>query len=359
MALKLKVLKRSEAPDRIFFDTRFTEFISQALKSSDPGANLERQGYCRFLLNYAESRNSQFWIAIDATTGNTLARIGADVSKGMEKTGSVGFFDCEPTAEGRSAAQLLLSESISWLSEQSVKTVFGPMDFNSWFQYRFKLRSVENTIPDFPWEPPPSELHVEIFREAGFLEHIRYASFFFEIQTLDIWDAYIARLQADHSRVLESGYTVTGIRLDENINTDLRKIFNLLNRSFAQSPMFEEIPFEIFSAMTLSTLKSKNCSGSSLCFSQDGELVAFLFAFMSHDTAIYKTIAVHPDFQSLGIGNALTLELCKACKQWGILKSAGALIRSGNASEMIGRGFSKFAISSGQNEYILMRRDIL
>ncbi|MBM3382780.1 MAG: GNAT family N-acetyltransferase [Betaproteobacteria bacterium] len=359
MPRNIEIHRRSEAHARQEFDSAFSTYISTAMKSSDDAVNLERQGYSKFALNYAQTRECEFWMATDAHSGDVIARLGADFSKSMENLGSVGFFDCEPTPVGKSAAVSLLANAYSWLKEKGACAAVGPMDFNSWFQYRFKVKNHESAIPDFPWEPPPCDFHLELFKESGFSEHIRYSSFFFELPSLDLWDAYIARLETDHKRVLASGYSITGIRWDENLEPDLRKIFMLLNRAFAQSPMFEEIPFEVFSAMTLSTLRSKNCAGSSLCFSQEGELVAFLFSFVSHDTAIYKTIAVHPDFQSLGIGNALTLELCKACRQMGLLKSAGALIRSGNNSEMIGRGFAKFAAASGLNEYILMRKDLL
>jgi hypothetical protein len=359
MTRRVEITKRSEVHGREQFDIDFVSFISAASRSSDSSVNLEKQGYTKFLLNYANQRKCEFWLARAHDSGQIIARLGADIPDSVSNMGSIGFFDCEPTPEGRFAATLLLTEAFAWLKGHGTQSVFGPMDFNSWFQYRFKLKNTEEGIPDFPWEPPPAQAHLDVFRETGFSEHIRYSSFFFEIPDLNIWDMYIARLEPDYLRVIDKGFTITGIRLDENLDSDLRKIFKLLNRSFAQSPMFEQIPFEIFSATTISTLKSKNCSGSSLCFTDQGKLVAFLFAFVSHGTLIYKTIAVDPDFQSLGIGNALTLQLCKAARQMGILKSAGALIRSGNTSEMIGRGFAKFAIASGQNEYILMRKDLL
>jgi hypothetical protein len=60
----------------------------------------------------------------------------------------------------------------------------------------------------------------------------------------------------------------------------------------------------------------------------------------------------------MGIGNAMTLELCRFGMKHNITKCVGALIRSGNKSEMFGKSFEKTAKSSGKNDYILLSRSI-
>jgi len=341
------------------FDTTFSSFFSSTPGSTANPNSSARKNYTTSLLHFSKVRKSEFWVAIDPASSAVLARVGADIPLQRLEEGSVGFFECQLSELGRSAGLLLLARAEKWLHDRGVKRAIGPMDFNSWFQYRFKLRSkVGDAAVDHPWEPTSPDIHLEVFAQSGFSESIRFSSFFFEVSGREIWDAYIARLSSDHSRVLDEGFQIRGLKWGTELISDLKHIFSLSNAAFPNNPMFEEIPFEIFSSMTMASSTNMNGGGSRICFTKNGEPAAFLFAFVSGNTVVYKTVAVHPKFQAIGIGNALTFELCEFCRELDVRRSVGALIRSGNNSELIGRGFSKFAVSSGQHEYILMQKEI-
>lgn len=359
MQKSIEIVTRSSETSSEDFDKVFSSFFSFVPEGTAGVDTSSRMNYTSLLLKFSSKRKSEFWVAIDPASSTILARVGADIPLQRQEEGSVGFFECQLSELGRSAGLLLLARAEKWLHDRGVKRAIGPMDFNSWFQYRFKLRPKEgHAAVDHPWEPTSPDIHLEVFAQSGFSESIRFSSFFFEVSGREIWDAYIARLSSDHSRVLDEGFQIRGLKWGTELISDLKHIFSLSNAAFPNNPMFEEIPFEIFSSMTMASSTNMNGGGSRICFTKNGEAAAFLFAFVSGNTVVYKTVAVHPQFQAIGIGNALTFELCEFCRELDVRKSVGALIRSGNNSELIGRGFSKFAVSSGQHEYILMQKEI-
>lgn len=359
MQKSIEIKTRSSETRVENFDSIFSSFFSSVPGSTASADNTVRKNYTSNLLQFSNMRESDFWLATDPTSNTVLARVGADIPAQRQEEGSIGFFECELSESGRIAGLLLLARAEKWLHDRGVKRAIGPMDFNSWFQYRFKLRHKDgDAAVDHPWEPTAPDIHLEVFTQSGFSESIRFSSFFFEVSGREVWDAYITRLSSDHARVLNEGFQIRGLKWGPELISDLKNIFSLSNAAFLNNPMFEEIPFEIFSSMTMASSRNMNGGGSRICFTKNGDPAAFLFAFVAGNTVVYKTVAVHPQFQAMGIGNALTFELCEFCRELDVKKSVGALIRSGNNSEQIGRGFSKFAVSSGQHEYILMQKEI-
>lgn len=358
MQSSLDIHRYSESTKKSDFIETFSNFHSLSAISTQQSLQ-QYEKYTRLLLNYSEERQSEFWIAYERGTQKVVCRLGADIPKNQHQFGSIGFLESQLDAQGKSASIFLIQQALLWLQENKVKSVFGPMDFNSWFKYRFKSQSNSGAaMVTHPWEPATPQIHVDAFRQTGFKEDIKFSSFNFEVSDNLIWDAYISRLHKDHEQAMARGLSIREINWQMNIADDLRAIFEISTMAFAQNPMFEPIPFEIFLSITEASARATNANGSRICFSKDGQPVGFLFAFNLNDMIVLKTIAVVPGFQSIGIANAMTYELCQFCRISNIRKSVGALIRQGNTSERIGHGFGHFASSTTQDEYVLMKRTI-
>lgn len=356
MTSRFTVEARSRADDKGNFDRIFAEMPDQILKSlGKPAAgstNLWLQ-----LLAFGEQRTCEFWISSCAKDGSHLARIGADVPQGQASQGSIGFFDCVDSPEGRDAAKELISEAIGWLKSKRIRSAVGPMDFNSWFNYRFKVRPVdEPSDSGRSWEPIAPNFHKKLFEEAGFSEHLHFSSLSYQVSDVRIWDAYLEKLNPEHESVVDSGYIIRPIASGNGMIEDLRKIFELSNIAFADNPMFEKIPFPLFSGLMLGLAVKANIEASRICLLPDGQAVAFAFCFSHGDELVYKTVAVHPDHRSKGIANALTWEISAFCRNNKITRTTGALIRSGNISEKIGQSHGSFAQPDSVDRYVLLRR---
>lgn len=348
----LQIMRRSQAADPEKFDT---DFASHLPNTAIPKKAM-RIKYTQTLLSYVGKRKSEFWIAIQPQSGEVIARLGADIGAIHS---SVGFLEANKTEQGSFAAAILLNEAIDWLKNNGVTIVYGPMDFNSWFNYRFK--KIENDVEaatNHPWEPEASRSYEDLFRTNGFKDEIRYASYFFDLTHVSQWQQHIEHLKPDYERAVNAGFKMREISTQENSEQDIRSIFEISNVAFANQPMFESIPFSMFSALTLPALTNYNATPSKICFDKNNRPVGFLFAFYLHGLIVYKSVAVLPEYQAMGIGNAMTLELCEFGLKNNVTKCVGALIRSGNKSEMFGKSFEKIVRSSGKNDYILLSRTI-
>ena len=356
MTSRSKVEARSKATDQSNFDSIFAGLpdkirIEEGRSPAGLG-NLWLQ-----LLAYGKQRKCEFWTAASKDSGISLARIGADLPLENPTQGSLGFFDCVDSPEGRAAGAELISTALAWLSKNNAASAVAPMDYNSWFNYRFKIRTPgEVNNPDKSWEPAAPEFHKELFQQAGFNDHLHFSSLSYRIPDVRIWDAYLQKLKAEHSSVVDGGYVLRPFAKGVDFIEDLRNIFDLSNLAFADNPMFEKIPFELFSGLTLALARKSNMEASRICLSSEGQAVAFAFCFSEGQELVYKTVAVHPDHRSKGIANALTWEISSWCKNNKISKTTGALIRSGNFSEKIGKSHGSFAEPDAIDRYVLLKK---
>lgn len=351
-----KILRKSDTQNEPFFDEKFVNFHP----NHSVDARLTRTHYTKSLLAAAANRQSEFWMAIAVDSQEPIARIGADIT---DTGASIGFFEAQLTELGLAAAQHLVAAAIEWLAARGASEVHGPMDLNSWFNYRFKVRASEKTSEsapdaDHPWEPSHPEAYATILRNAGFEDSLLYSSYFFELESSEQWKLHLKHLENDRNRTLAAGFKIRKLQGTDNVRKDIHSIFEVSNVAFANHPMFESIPFELFCSVTLPALTHFNAEPSRICFDKNGKAVAFMFAFLINGLIVYKSVAVLPEFQSLGISNAMTAELCDFGLKNNITNCVGALLREGNKSEMIGRSFEKVVKTSGRNDYILLRKAI-
>src|SRR3954465_13009229 len=82
---------------------------------------------------------TEFWIAEDAA-GKLLGRIGANLSPVHAGKGYIGFFE----AADERTAQALIEAALSWFAGRADE-VFGPLNINTWLQYRFRVNQDDET----------------------------------------------------------------------------------------------------------------------------------------------------------------------------------------------------------------------
>lgn len=352
MSQPFVVKKRSEQLSVSDFDETFSQFQPGLPAESVSG----RIQYTQHLLRFADNRNSEFWYATQSGSPNVIARLGADL---RASEGTIGFLEAQSTNDGSAAALELLDLATQWLGKRGAKLVYGPADFNSWFNYRLKLQQQSGlNESNHPWEPRASIQHEELFQSSGFKESLQYSSYFFDLKDVTQWKLHMGHLRADYSKALDSGFRIRSLHKGQEISKDVHAIFEISNIAFSNQPLFEQIPYELFSAITLPALTQFNANPSRICIDKNGKAVGFLFAFLLNDLIVYKSVAVLPEFQTLGIGNAMTMELCQFGYENQKTRCVGALIRHGNRSEMFGKSFEKIVKSSGRNDYILLSRAI-
>ncbi len=359
MAQSLKIISRSQAADTATFENSFAGLPDRAQLATSQSPKASSSELWMQLIRYGDKRKCEFWLASSEHTGDVLARIGADIPEARPAESSIGFFECIDSDDGRAAGEELIRTALQWLADNRAQGVVAPMDFNSWFNYRFKIRNPEDPATiDKSWEPNAPDTHRQLFMRCGFQEFIHFASLSYELGAVEHWKAYLKKIHADYEAVITQGYVFRPFEKDQKFISDLKDVFTLSNIAFADNPMFEKIPFELFAGSTTALARKSKMDASRICTSPDGQIAGFAFCFIENDELIYKTVAVHPDHRSKGIANALTYEISNYCFENNILKTTGALIRSGNRSERIGQSHGQFAQPTQTHKYVLLRRDI-
>jgi hypothetical protein len=354
---KFRIISRSSAQERSQFDTLFAELPDHISTHSQTSRSSSSAGFWMQLLKYGDNRNCEFWIAMAHDSNKVLGRVGADIPNGRLAECSIGFFDCLDNHDGQAAGSELIKTAVRWLSDRNAQSIVAPLDFNSWFNYRFKVREPSATgSVDKSWEPSAPDFHLSLFKNEGFDDFIHFASLSYEIVKPEHWAAYIGKIRPEYQSVVEQGYSFKPFAGGDGFKSDLQEIFSLANIAFAENPMFEPIPFEIFASLTIALSRKSNMEASRICRTSGGSVAGFAFCFTEKDELIYKTVAVHPDHRSKGLANALTFEISKYCQDKDIRKTTGALIRSGNRSERIGQSHGQFAKPSAINNYVLLRK---
>jgi GNAT superfamily N-acetyltransferase len=250
-----------------------------------------------------------------------------------QRVGLVGHYfaaDCE-------AGRTLLDVATSRLAQEGCTMAVGPMDGNTWQRYR--LITDRGSEPPFFLEPDNPDEWPAHFRAAGFSPLAQYYS------------ALTTQLaQRDpRSAAIDNRLTDRGIRVRPSLLTscahELPRIHELSLLSFANNFLYTPISRDDFVAQ-YAPLRPFLRPELILLAEQGDQLVGYVFAVpdvlqqqrgREIDTAIVKTIAVHPDHAGIGLGTYLVDRVHQAIHECGYRRAIHALFHEDNFSGKISR----------------------
>ena len=260
------------------------------------------------------------------------ARVGgvlATINPGLAPIGCIGD---APDLPGVRAAE-------DWLRDRGCTAAWGPMDQATWFPYRANLGPHDE--PPFFGEPTADP---QVWRDAGYTEHARYAS------------SLCANADA-----IAYGETkaVRGVSLRPmgDFDSTLADIHRLSHAAFAGAHGFTPLPLLALKAHYRPLLGVVDPRLVRFA-ERDGETVGFVFGVPDlvapgRGRFLVKSLAVHPDAQQGGLGAWMVGELHRIADGLGFTHGVHALMWSGSNSRAIsahgGRVF---------REYALFRRDL-
>lgn len=287
-----------------------------------------------------------FWLCYQE--GRAIGGISANVSASHPDTGCFGLLEFD--TDSCEAGAMLLIGACDWLSDQGVKRVVGPMAFNTWFPYRFRLPDSEPH--SFDWEPCNPPDYVQLLEDNGFGLTERYNSIAF-----GQLEKVAAQLEADYRRVLAEGFRVTAF--DEgSVAEHVPTLFRLSHASFAENDFFEPIPENLFAEAYIRLADKGGRIRAWLLLEPDGEPVGLFYTFVDrHDgetVAVLKSIGVVPGMRGRGLSNALVYLGVKAAADAGVDYAISALVHSGNPSGVFaGKGRFRW-----RHDYALWQKTI-
>jgi GNAT superfamily N-acetyltransferase len=334
-----KLLARSETVDEIGFATRFAE-TQDLLRKKPYRLGLPSPAFGRRFVQARMPFETEFWIA--EKNGQNAGRIAANLSSRLPNTGFIGFFE----SESFEVAADLIEAATKWLKVRGVTQVYGPVNFNTWLPYRFRIQ--EDASPQFAWEPINPPEYPLWFGELGFMAEAQYHT-----DGLDGLGGLLEGTRKDYHRCLNAGYTIRPADTSALLEKEVPILYRLSMPSFTQNFLFEPVPYEFFKELYVPLAQKADVSLARFACDPSGKEVAFFFNFKDSDYMVSKTVGVLPEARGLGLSNALLHSSVQAAISQGLNRSIMALMKSGIQSE----SYSRKQNQLWRHEYVLFKKE--
>lgn len=247
------------------------------------------------------------------------------------KLGVIGGYHVEQDT----AADVLLEHAMRRLVAEGCTYVVGPMEQNTWHNYRFIVDS--DGRPPFFLEPFHAAGGVEQFERNGFQRLAHFVSA--EVEDLSIRTVRIDRLR---ERFLRKSLRIRALNRQRFV-ADMKQIYQIAAVAFQEHLLYVPISEAQFVAM-YHPLKSHVADELILLAEQAGRVVGFCFAVPdvlqatrreAVDTIVVKTFGVLPERRFAGLGQLLLEEVHHRAAAAGFRRGIHALVAEGGAVQRI------------------------
>ncbi len=240
-------------------------------------------------------------------------------------------------ADSPEAGSAILNAACARLAKEGRTLAVGPMDGNTWQRYRFITE--RGSEPTFFLEPDNPDDWPGHWTATGFASLATYhSSLATDISTRD------PRAEETARRLAGQGITLRNLDL-ANFDSEMAKLHALSLICFANNFLYTPISAADFTAQ-YAPVRNYLRPELAILAEKGGELVGFLVAAPDLlqakrgkpiDTAIVKTMAVHPDFAGAGLGGYLMDRAHAAAQSLGFRRAIHALFHADNRSGKISR----------------------
>lgn len=233
------------------------------------------------------------------------------------------------------AALALFDIAMERLAAEGCTLAIGPVDGNTWQRYR--LLTDRGTEPPFFLEPDNPDEWPAQFSAVGFTPLAQYCSALNSDLTAD--DPRLPELER---KIGDVGITVKALR-PERFDEEMRRVHALSLVSFRDNFLYTPIDEADFLAQ-YTPIRPYMRPDLVLLAERGGDLVGFIFAIPNllqaqssrpMDTAIIKTMAVHPAHGGVGLGSLLMARCHQAARAAGFTRMIHALFHEANRSGRI------------------------
>jgi predicted N-acetyltransferase YhbS len=248
--------------------------------------------------------------------------------------GVIGAFWCEEVTP-LEHSKALFYHLTTLLKHRGCKKIIGPMNGNTWHDYRLVIAG--NERPAFLLEPFTPAYYVQHWQKSGFIHDELYSSYWLNIE--EWFDSRIDRIE---NRIAQQNIIVRALTKD-----DLEKIYELSVQSFTHNPYYMNLDKNTYMHKYGAALALINPNLSLVAIEQDTlELVGYLFAVPDFnqknyqdyvDTIILKTVAVKQGKNYAGLGILMMAQCFEKARTLGMTTAIHALMHDGNPVQNIAR----------------------
>jgi GNAT superfamily N-acetyltransferase len=347
-------IRWATSPDEEEFHEIFATFPQKVRKPPYDGGVLHPE-LTKQLLLWGWANGAGYAIVTDAT-GNVVMRFAARPSPVHLGVGAIGFVEIDLSHPNHvEAVRLALTHAETWLKERDVTMVVAPVDFNTWFTYRFSVKGPK-FMPRSGWEPTTPPEYEALFRANGYDTHSQYNSVYFPHIRIGSFAPGTGHLKAAHERMKSLGYGMRPLDMSRFQEHELPLLHEISHEAFADAPLFEPIDIQTFSVLYAAGKAAYDISPSSILIAPDGTEVGFLFAFFDGKHYVIKSLAVRRKHQGKNVAGGLVYAGLLMAFERGMKTTVSALVRTGIASDKMNRRSRQFTWLAWTHDYILLKK---
>ncbi len=335
----------SAAP-RADFASRFAS-VPSAVRRDPYRVNLLPAEILKRFVELPWPAPKDFFIAIAGD--RAIATLSATVSGANPEQGFIGFYECDlqhPLAV--QASRALQTAAEAFLRNSGAKKILAPVNYNTWFQYRFLKPTDER--PLYAWEPVMPPEYLQHFLDAGYVEAVPYIS----LAHLD-YAPLIEGLSPYVERALQKGYRFRPFDAARFLDREVPIVYDITMESYEGNFLFEPIPFEAFRDLYVPVARKMDFS---LCFfllSPEGREIGFYFSFIDEQNPghyVMKTIGLKHEARGGGLSNAMVCHGAMLARDQGATRAIQALARNDAQS----RSYARYAPTQWEHDYVLVEK---
>lgn len=348
----------SAAPDASAFLDAFAGF-PQAVRRDPFRVGLATPATARHLVGLALTPLREAWLL--RRGGRIVGRVHANASWTREGIGYIGFFEVDlAEADHASIAAELMATAETWLASHGVRHVYGPIDWCTWFSYRFLAREHARPAPEGfrAWEPVNPPEFVDHWEAAGFKVEEHYHSKAIHYGAGAPLEKAEEELRPIAEQLLAAGYTFHPLGSLDDILARTDDFFAVSSAGFGGNFLYEPIPLEVHRAVLAGHASKVDSSISWWAHAPDGTPVGYAFCFVEGASAVGKSIVVVPEHRGRTLGPALFRFVLTKCLPRHVDTWVSALIREGNVSDRVTRSAEGYTGEAWRHEYVLLGKDL-
>lgn len=269
------------------------------------------------------------------------------------QVGLVGQWECEGGEDGLRAAHALLELATDWLHEHGARDVVGPIDFSTWYGYRFRDGAGDGRDPHLA-EPVTADHSIAQWESFGFARDETYFSAEIASPTETL---ALARPVA--KELLDQGWRVRQMRMREW--DELMSLAHEMSMAeFTRQPYFTPIELDDFLAMYEAMKRGVDPRFVFTAWSPEGDFAGYVFGIRDlgraqralqaggvrgalaaareswrAETMLVKTICVARPYRKLGVTLLIQQALYAAALDCGHTRVCNMLMHANNRSRML------------------------
>jgi GNAT superfamily N-acetyltransferase/predicted N-acetyltransferase YhbS len=301
-------------------------------RNEPPGTAPARGSVDRNLSRPSFAQQQHVLVAYDGerVIGRVVARISPVLRD--ERGRPMGLLSCFETVNEQRVADALFEQSLTWLRDQGVTHVIGPMDGDTWHRYRVNVGPFRR--PPFPLEPWNPPYYEELWERAGFRPVESYCS-----KWIDDVSRLLPNLESGLERSVSRGIRIRGLdpgRLADELGVVHAISSEIFRDAFLYSPIGRDEFLELYSGV------GRLLDPELVLFAvgPDGREVGFVFGYADPllPAVHYKTIGVLAEWRKAAVAAALSHHVYSNALRKGLPGGNHALMRDDNRSQALDQG---------------------